>query len=363
MPAQVHVVQPGEVLSVIAQRHGTTVEVLLALNPQITDRDVIFVGQAITLPDASGPPGGGQPPGGAPGPGPAPAGHQHVVVANDTLSTIAARFGTTVEALMAANPTITDQDRIFVGQVITVPGAPGQDPGPVPGGLTMGITDPQAKRRDSRSGVGSAIVDWAVVPLEQRMVHVMELLVTTHGFPVNGAAGIVGNLVGESAVIPNRVEGSAAATPMRARPFGDGPARDWTAEEIMGRDEGSQRGPRLPGIGLAQWTLDSRRRAFFGHAFQERMLGAAIVFDMDAQVDFLVTEIRGMAPVDQVVRRSDVTLADATDSVTYDFERPGAVFGPGMTLLPRSDDRVQEVFRSRRRDAEQALQAFRNAHP
>lgn len=43
----------------------------------------------------------------------------YVVQPNDTLSSIALRFGTTVPALMAAN-SITNPDRIVVGQVLTV---------------------------------------------------------------------------------------------------------------------------------------------------------------------------------------------------------------------------------------------------
>jgi LysM repeat protein len=41
-------------------------------------------------------------------------------VAGDTLAVIANRFGTTVEALMAANG-ISDPDRIVEGQILTIP--------------------------------------------------------------------------------------------------------------------------------------------------------------------------------------------------------------------------------------------------
>ncbi len=45
----------------------------------------------------------------------------YVVGSCDTLSGIAAWLGVTVEALLAANPQITDPDLIFPGQVINVP--------------------------------------------------------------------------------------------------------------------------------------------------------------------------------------------------------------------------------------------------
>ncbi len=46
------------------------------------------------------------------------------------------------------------------------------------------------------------------------------LLIDDYGFPLNGAAGIVGNLDAESGLLPNRVEGSDWRTPMRSLVFG-----------------------------------------------------------------------------------------------------------------------------------------------
>ena len=59
---------------------------------------------------------------------PTPAGTQaatertHVVVVGDTLSAIADRYDSTLEAIMEAN-SITDASLIFVGQELTIPGA------------------------------------------------------------------------------------------------------------------------------------------------------------------------------------------------------------------------------------------------
>lgn len=53
----------------------------------------------------------------------------YTVVAGDTLYSIARRCGTTVDAVMAANPTLTDPSVIAIGQQITIPG--GSDPAPV----------------------------------------------------------------------------------------------------------------------------------------------------------------------------------------------------------------------------------------
>jgi LysM repeat protein len=59
----------------------------------------------------------------------------YTVRAGDTLAKIAARFGVSVSALLAANPRITNPDRIYIGQRITIPG-PGGNPPPPPAGPT-----------------------------------------------------------------------------------------------------------------------------------------------------------------------------------------------------------------------------------
>ncbi len=45
-----YTVQPGEWLRLIAQRYNTTVDAILAVNPQITDPDVLSPGQEILIP-------------------------------------------------------------------------------------------------------------------------------------------------------------------------------------------------------------------------------------------------------------------------------------------------------------------------
>ncbi len=89
----------GDTLRIIAAKFGTTVDALLRLNPQITNPNIIYVGQAITVPSGTS---------------------TYVVRRGDTLRIIAAKFGTTVDALLALNPKIYNPNVIYVGQVITV---------------------------------------------------------------------------------------------------------------------------------------------------------------------------------------------------------------------------------------------------
>jgi peptidoglycan hydrolase-like protein with peptidoglycan-binding domain len=207
---------------------------------------------------------------------------------------------------------------------------------------------------------------WERVAAPQRMAYVVARLVERYGYPVAGAAGIVGNLWGESGVIPSRLEGSRPETPLRAASRA-GTVRDFTPEEVMDRRGEDARTPRRGGVGLAQWTQAERRRGLFQHSYEGRTPGAAILFDMDAQIDYLVTELRGpFRGVDRVLRAPGVTIDAASDEVLYNFEVPGSILdapdpahGNRRRKLPRSDARVQTVFERRRRYSLGALQAFR----
>ncbi len=95
----VYYAKRGDTLRIIAAKFGTTVDTLLRLNPQITNPNIIYVGQAITVPAGSS---------------------TYVVQRGDTLRIIANKFGTTVDALLALNPKITNPNIIYVGQVITI---------------------------------------------------------------------------------------------------------------------------------------------------------------------------------------------------------------------------------------------------
>lgn len=106
-------VQPGDTLSAIALRHGVDLDRLAAANG-IANPDLIFAGQVLTIAESSP---AVPPPGGAVAP---PRERLYLVQPGDTLSSIALAHGTTVHAIAEANG-IDDRDRIFAGQLLTLP--------------------------------------------------------------------------------------------------------------------------------------------------------------------------------------------------------------------------------------------------
>lgn len=96
-----YVIQPGDTLSGIASRFGTTVSALASLN-HISDPDKIYAGTTIRVPETVS------------------ATKTYTIRPGDTLSGIAARFGTTVSAIAALNG-ISDPDRIYAGTTIKIP--------------------------------------------------------------------------------------------------------------------------------------------------------------------------------------------------------------------------------------------------
>lgn len=117
-PAQgpiVHIVAPGETLTSIAERYGLSAASLAKAN-DLSNRDWIYAGQRLRIPGQTAPAQAQ-----APLPAPAPAsGGVHVVGYGESLTAIAARYGTTVEAIVRANEMV-NPNFVYAGQHLTIP--------------------------------------------------------------------------------------------------------------------------------------------------------------------------------------------------------------------------------------------------
>ena len=109
------VVKPGETLSEIAERYGTSVERLMQLNGLRSAKD-LWAGSRIQVPGAEG---GSNARGGG---GASSGSGNYTVKPGETLSEIAERHGTSVDRLMQLNNLRSAKD-LWAGSRIQVPGA------------------------------------------------------------------------------------------------------------------------------------------------------------------------------------------------------------------------------------------------
>lgn len=109
-----YTVVSGDSLSAIAGNFSVSLAGLLAQNPAVTNPDLIYPGQVLSIPIC-----GSTPP--APVTCSSSSNGTYVVKSGDTFSAIALGVGITVDALTKVNPQVTNIDAIEVGQVLFVP--------------------------------------------------------------------------------------------------------------------------------------------------------------------------------------------------------------------------------------------------
>jgi LysM repeat protein len=105
---QVHIVQRGETLWAIATRYGTTIDAVARANG-LSNTRLIYAGQRLIIPTGAGSSSS------------AATSGTYTVVRGDNLSAIAARHGTTVNAIVQANG-LANPSYIYAGQRLIIPG-------------------------------------------------------------------------------------------------------------------------------------------------------------------------------------------------------------------------------------------------
>jgi LysM repeat protein/Tol biopolymer transport system component len=239
-----HTVAPGETLTSIAFRYGTTVAALAAANG-LSETDLIYVGQVLSVPG-----------GVSPGPVPISGGcaNYHTVQWGDTLSGIAWRYQTTANALMQANDLYSDL--IYQGQRLCVP----------PGGVALPPARPSYTYYTVRPGDTLSGIAWRFGVSQAAIMRANNLSNPSFIY------------VGQRLVIP----GVAAPAPSYktfkiAFARWDGGKHDLYIANTDGSDE------KLLLIRAAgpSWSPDGQQLGFYGEEGVDRQQqdGAEVVFD------------------------------------------------------------------------------------
>lgn len=126
-PLGTYTIQPGDTFNLVATKYSISLDAILAANPGVVPTS-LQVGQVINIPTGSAVPAPVQPAQPTPAPTPIPnpptqsppTSGTYIVQAGDTLVSIAAKSGTTLILLEAANPGIVP-NILKIGQTINLP--------------------------------------------------------------------------------------------------------------------------------------------------------------------------------------------------------------------------------------------------
>ena len=128
-----------------------------------------------------------------------------------------------------------------------------------------------------------------------------------------GVAGLMGNLVAESNLIPYRLQGD----------FSNGYSDSIKYTEQVDNGTISEydfvhNGPNGGGYGLAQWTFYSRKQALYN---MKKQMSVSIG-DIVLAVNYLIFELHNSYPSVYNVLVNATSIREASDTVLHDFERP-----------------------------------------
>ncbi len=151
-------VERGDTLGRIAREHGVSLSELIKAN-NISNPNLIYTGQVLTIPGRGG-----------------RADITHVVVRGDTLTRIAASYGSSVSSIVSANP-ISNPNLIRIGQQILIPS-----------GVRSGATS-------SGSDISNRTGQYHVVKRGETVSHIAAQYSGVSGDDIIKANGIINGLI------------------------------------------------------------------------------------------------------------------------------------------------------------------------
>ena len=125
-----------------------------------------------------------------------------------------------------------------------------------------------------------------------------------------GVAGLMGNLLAESGLLPYRLQGDFTVGYTISQQYTSDVDNDVITETSFVNDE--------QGYGLAQWTYFSRKQALYN---MKQLMNVSIG-NIDLGLAYLMHELNDTYPTVLNALVSAISLREASDAVLHDFENP-----------------------------------------
>ncbi|WP_405116311.1 LysM peptidoglycan-binding domain-containing protein [Paenibacillus sp. FSL K6-1217] len=109
---KIHIVKQGDSLFALSQKYGVPLQKIVEANPQITNPDVLAVGDKVKIPAA---------PVALPVPDNNDIYYKHTVKQGDTLWKLSKAWGITLKDMIDANPQLKNPNALMTGEVVNIP--------------------------------------------------------------------------------------------------------------------------------------------------------------------------------------------------------------------------------------------------
>ncbi|MBW4084698.1 LysM peptidoglycan-binding domain-containing protein [Paenibacillus sp. S150] len=107
---KIHIVKSGDTLYALSQKYGVPLQKIIEANPQITNPDVLAIGDKVKIPSAA-----------VPVPENNEVYYKHTVKQGDTLWKLSKAWGITLKDMIDANPQLKNPNALLVGEIVNIP--------------------------------------------------------------------------------------------------------------------------------------------------------------------------------------------------------------------------------------------------